>query len=501
MNVEKGYVEATIPAGIDLKEEILKLKKEKNAVIMAHFYQRDEIQDLADYIGDSLALAQLAQDVDAPVIVLCGVHFMGETAKILSPEKTVIVPDLNAGCSLSDSCPAQEFEAFINEHPGHTVISYANTSAAVKALTDVIVTSGNAKQIVDSFPEDEKLIFGPDRNLGNYINSITGRNMVVWDGYCEVHEKFSIEKIVELKKQYPEAKVLVHPECPKPIRLIADKIGSTKALLDFAVADECQQFQRFKVSLIEKAVNILFEEQLVESGHFQLFEEGSMTVMERINLLADLFHFVVDHLWVSAFSDFRKGDSRTETIVGRFGGKPVGGMAYIDNQIAVFENGVFKILDDARDEILFSFHTDCLTKFQVVLPCKGLANNHIRRRIKAFWTAFDEAAEVREHREEVLLHGNRIHRHILVPQLGDRRLAPAIAHRRLHLGNPRKELVREGVGEPRAVWLSEGVDVLPVGALACDAVLLPYVAADNDHERETNDQPHRFNGGVEFVSA
>lgn len=242
MNVEKGYVEATIPAGIDLKEEILKLKKEKNAVIMAHFYQRDEIQDLADYIGDSLALAQLAQDVDAPVIVLCGVHFMGETAKILSPEKTVIVPDLNAGCSLSDSCPAQEFEAFINEHPGHTVISYANTSAAVKALTDVIVTSGNAKQIVDSFPEDEKLIFGPDRNLGNYINSITGRNMVVWDGYCEVHEKFSIEKIVELKKQYPEAKVLVHPECPKPIRLIADKIGSTKALLDFAVTDECQQF-------------------------------------------------------------------------------------------------------------------------------------------------------------------------------------------------------------------------------------------------------------------
>ena len=214
MNVEKGYVEATIPAGIDLKEEILKLKKEKNAVIMAHFYQRDEIQDLADYIGDSLALAQLAQDVDAPVIVLCGVHFMGETAKILSPEKTVIVPDLNAGCSLSDSCPAQEFEAFINEHPGHTVISYANTSAAVKALTDVIVTSGNAKQIVDSFPEDEKLIFGPDRNLGNYINSITGHNMVVWDGYCEVHEKFSIEKIVELKKQYPEAKVLVHPECP-----------------------------------------------------------------------------------------------------------------------------------------------------------------------------------------------------------------------------------------------------------------------------------------------
>jgi len=242
MNVEKGYVEARIPKGIDLKEEILKLKKEKNAVIMAHFYQRDEIQDLADYIGDSLALAQLAQKTDAPVIVLCGVHFMGETAKILCPEKTVIVPDLNAGCSLSDSCPADEFEKFIKDHPGHTVISYANTSAAVKALTDVIVTSGNAKQIVESFPEDEKLIFGPDRNLGNYINSITGRKMVVWDGYCEVHEKFSIDKIIELKKEHPDAHVLVHPECPKPIRLIADKIGSTKALLDYAVASECKKF-------------------------------------------------------------------------------------------------------------------------------------------------------------------------------------------------------------------------------------------------------------------
>lgn len=242
MDVEKGYVDEPIPQGIDLKEEILRLKEERNAVIMAHFYQRDEIQDLADYIGDSLALAQLAQDVDEPVIVLCGVHFMGETAKILCPEKTVIVPDLNAGCSLSESCPADKFEAFINEHPGHTVISYANTSAAVKALTDVIVTSGNAKQIVDSFPEDEKLIFGPDRNLGNYINSITGRNMVVWDGYCEVHEKFSIEKIIELKKQHKGAKILVHPECPKPIRMIADKIGSTKALLDYSVESKSKKF-------------------------------------------------------------------------------------------------------------------------------------------------------------------------------------------------------------------------------------------------------------------
>ena len=255
MNVEKGYVDEPIEEGIDLREEILRLKKERNAIIMAHYYQREEIQQLADHIGDSLALAQMAAKTDAPVIVLCGVHFMGETAKILSPDKTVIVPDLSAGCSLADSCPANEFERFVGEHPDHTVISYVNTSAAVKAVTDIVVTSSNAKEIVGSLPEDEKIIFGPDRNLGNYINSITGREMLLWDGACHVHEKFSIEKLLDLKKEHGNAKILVHPECPKPIRLVADKVGSTQALLNFAVDDECQEF------IVCTESGILFEMQ------------------------------------------------------------------------------------------------------------------------------------------------------------------------------------------------------------------------------------------------
>ena len=242
MNVEKGYVDEPIEEGIDLREEILRLKKERNAIIMAHYYQREEIQQLADYIGDSLALAQLAAKTDAPVIVLCGVHFMGETAKILCPDKTVIVPDLNAGCSLADSCPADKFEEFVKEHPDHTVISYVNTSAAVKAVTDVVVTSGNAKEIVGSLPQDEKIIFGPDRNLGNYINSITGREMLLWDGACHVHEKFSVAAVADLKREHPEAKVLVHPECPKPVRIMADKVGSTQALLNFAVDSDSKEF-------------------------------------------------------------------------------------------------------------------------------------------------------------------------------------------------------------------------------------------------------------------
>ncbi len=242
MNVEKGYVDAPIPEGVDLKKEIERLKKERNAVIMAHYYQRDEIQQLADHIGDSLALAQLAAKEEAPVIVLCGVHFMGETAKILCPDKTVIVPDLSAGCSLADSCPADEFEAFINEHPGHTVVSYVNTTAAVKAVTDVVVTSSNAKKIIDALPEDEKIIFGPDRNLGNYINSVTGREMLLWDGACHVHEKFSAMKIKDLKREHPDAALLVHPECPKPVRIMADKVGSTQALLNFAVESDYEKF-------------------------------------------------------------------------------------------------------------------------------------------------------------------------------------------------------------------------------------------------------------------
>lgn len=183
-----------------MKEQILKLKKEKNAVILAHYYQIGEIQDVADYIGDSLALAQIAAKLEEPIIVMCGVNFMGETAKILCPDKKVLIPDIDAGCSLADSCNAEEFKKFIDENPGHTVISYVNTSAEVKALTDVLVTSSNARQIVESFPEDTPIIFGPDRNLGNYINSVTGRNMKLWNGACHVHEEFSVEKIVELKK-------------------------------------------------------------------------------------------------------------------------------------------------------------------------------------------------------------------------------------------------------------------------------------------------------------
>ena len=242
MNVEKGFVEADIPAGTDLKKEIERLKKEQDAVVLAHYYQKGEIQDVADYIGDSLALARIAATLPNKVIVLCGVHFMGETAKILCPDKVVIVPDINAGCSLADSCPADEFARFVADHPGHTVISYVNTSAAVKALTDIVVTSGNARKIVESLPKDEKIIFGPDRNLGNYINAETGRQMVLWNGACHVHELFSPVKIAELKKEHPQAKVLVHPECPAPVRILADKIGSTAVLLKYATESDAQEF-------------------------------------------------------------------------------------------------------------------------------------------------------------------------------------------------------------------------------------------------------------------
>lgn len=242
MNVDKGYVDAPISKDIDLVEAINSLKKEKNAVILGHYYQRDEVQDIADHIGDSLALAQLAAKTNADIIVSCGVNFMAETAKILSPDKKVLVPDLNAGCSLADSCPAEEFKKFIEANPGHKVISYANTTAEVKALTDVIVTSSNACRIVESFPKNQKLIFGPDRNLGNYINSLTGRNMKLWDGACMVHEKFSVEKLVALKKEYPQAKILAHPECKKSLLVLADKIGSTKGLLDYAIHSDCKQF-------------------------------------------------------------------------------------------------------------------------------------------------------------------------------------------------------------------------------------------------------------------
>ena len=240
--VNKGFVDEPVDKSIDLKAAINELKKEKNAVILGHYYQKGEIQDIADYIGDSLALAQIAAKTDADILVMCGVHFMGETAKVLCPDKKVLVPGLNAGCSLADSCPADKFAEFVKEHPGYTVISYVNTTAAVKAVTDVVVTSTNAKQIVESFPKDEKIIFGPDRNLGNYINSITGREMLLWDGACHVHEQFSVEKIVELKAQYPDAVVLAHPECKSVVLKLADVVGSTAALLKYAVNSDKQRF-------------------------------------------------------------------------------------------------------------------------------------------------------------------------------------------------------------------------------------------------------------------
>ncbi len=226
----------------NLVDKIKQLREEKNAVIMAHYYQTSDIQDIADYVGDSLALAQQAAKTNADIIVLCGVHFMGETAKILCPDKKVLIPDINAGCSLADSCPADEFAKFVEAHPDHTVISYVNTSAAVKAYTDVVVTSSNAKQIVESFPPEEKIIFGPDHNLGNYINSITGRNMLLWDGACHVHAKFSVEKILELKKIYPQAKILAHPECKGAVLKLADFVGSTAAILKYARNNESKEF-------------------------------------------------------------------------------------------------------------------------------------------------------------------------------------------------------------------------------------------------------------------
>ncbi len=225
-----------------LISSIEELKRQKNAVILAHFYQRAEIQDIADFVGDSLALAQWASKTDADIIVMCGVHFMAETAKILSPNKKVLIPDAEAGCSLADSCPADAFAKFVSEHPEHTVISYVNTSAGVKAVTDLVVTSTNAKQIVDSLAPDEKIIFGPDKNLGNYINSITGRNMLLWDGACHVHEEFSVEKIVELKKNHPEAVLLAHPECKSTLLKLADYIGSTSALLKYAIDTNKNKF-------------------------------------------------------------------------------------------------------------------------------------------------------------------------------------------------------------------------------------------------------------------
>jgi quinolinate synthase len=221
----------------EIINEISKLKVEKNAIIMAHYYQTGDIQDIADFIGDSLALSQKAASNSADIIVLAGVKFMAETAKILSPEKKVLLPDMMAGCSLADSCKAEDFKIFINDNPGRTIISYVNTSAEIKALSDIICTSSNAVQIVDSLPVNEKIIFAPDRNLGNYVLNKTGRDMVIWNGTCYVHEEFSLEGIIKLKNEYPDAKVIAHPECEMPIRLIADFVGSTSSLLSFTKTD------------------------------------------------------------------------------------------------------------------------------------------------------------------------------------------------------------------------------------------------------------------------
>ena len=239
---ERGFIDEPVPEGIELKSEIRRLCKEKNAVIMAHYYTRSEIQDVADFVGDSLALAQQAAKTDADIIVMCGVHFMAETNKILCPDKLVLLPDLNAGCSLADSCPAEELAKYKQEHPDYKVVAYVNTSAAVKALTDVVVTSSNAREVVESFPADEKIIFAPDKNLGNYLNAITNRSMMLWNGGCHVHEEFSIEKIVELKSAYPDAKILAHPECKSGVLALAHYVGSTAAILSYAQNDECDTF-------------------------------------------------------------------------------------------------------------------------------------------------------------------------------------------------------------------------------------------------------------------
>jgi len=225
-----------------LQQEIRRMCKEKDAIILAHYYTRAEIQEIADFVGDSLALARKAADTEAKIMVMCGVHFMAETCKLLSPEKTVLCPDLNAGCSLADSCKAEDLKVFKAEHPGYQVISYVNTTAAVKALTDVVVTSGNAKKVVDQLPKDAKLIFGPDYNLGNYINEVTGREMLLWNGGCHVHERFSVSKIAALKKQYPDAVVMAHLECKGPVLAIADVKGSTATMLTYAQQSDKKQF-------------------------------------------------------------------------------------------------------------------------------------------------------------------------------------------------------------------------------------------------------------------
>ena len=238
----KGYVDEIVDKSLDLKAEIRKMCKEKDAIILAHYYTVGDVQDVADFVGDSLALARKAAETDAPAMVMCGVHCMAETCKLLSPDKAVLCPDLNAGCSLADSCKAEDLKKFKDEHPGYKVISYVNTTAAVKALTDVVVTSGNAKKVVDRLPEGDNYIFGPDYNLGSYINEVTGRKMLLWNGGCHVHERFSVDAIAQLKKDYPEAVVMAHLECKGPVLALADVVGSTATMLEYAKANPKKEF-------------------------------------------------------------------------------------------------------------------------------------------------------------------------------------------------------------------------------------------------------------------
>jgi len=238
----KGFYDVEIDPSMDLFAEIERMKKEKNAVLLAHYYQEPDIQDIADFIGDSLGLAQQAARTEADIIVFAGVHFMAETAKILNPGKKVLLPDLHAGCSLSDSCPPPLFKKFKEEHPDHLVISYINCSAGIKALSDIICTSSNAKAIVDSLPKDQKIIFAPDKNLGAYINKTSGRDMLLWNGACMVHEIFSLQKITKLKERHPDAKLIAHPECEDPVLRIADFIGSTTQLLKYTQTDKADSF-------------------------------------------------------------------------------------------------------------------------------------------------------------------------------------------------------------------------------------------------------------------
>ena len=240
--IKQGFIDEPVAEGTDLKAEIRKMCEEKGAIILAHYYTIGDIQEIADFVGDSLALARKAAETDAKIMVMCGVHFMAETCKLLSPEKTVLCPDLNAGCSLADSCKAEDLKKYKKEHPGYQVISYVNTTAAVKALTDVVVTSGNAKKVVDQLPKDAKMIFGPDYNLGNYINEVTGRKMLLWNGGCHVHERFSVSKIAELKKQYPDAIVMAHLECKGPVLALADVKGSTADMLNYVKQHDDKQF-------------------------------------------------------------------------------------------------------------------------------------------------------------------------------------------------------------------------------------------------------------------